>query len=292
MTLAGALLLGAVLAPTDPVLAGDLQVGPPTEGGEHPVRFSLTAEAGLNDGLTFPFVYLALIIAADGFDPGEWGVKWVALDLIYRIIVGVVTGGGVGWLLGKILFSIPRGNALAETGSGVIALAGVLLCYGATEFIEGYGFVAVFVAGLTLRRAEAGHDFHAKLHSFNEAIEHALTAIVLILIGSVLPLLWPELDWRHILIPLLLIFLIRPFGGWLALAGSGLKPRERIVVATYGVRGIGSIYYLAYAATHIELVDEGQLWATIAFTILVSTIVHGFTAGRAVERVVREEGRA
>ena len=76
MTLAGAILLGAVLAPTDPVLAGDVQVGPPLEGGEHPVRFTLTTEAALNDGLAFPFVYLGLIVAAQGFAPGEWGLTW------------------------------------------------------------------------------------------------------------------------------------------------------------------------------------------------------------------------
>lgn len=285
MTLAGALLLGAVLAPTDPVLAGDVQVGPPTEGGEHPVRFSLTAEAGLNDGLTFPFVYLALIIAAQGFAPTEWGAEWLLRDLVYRIVAGAASGAAIGWLLGKALFALPRGNILAETGSGVFALAGVLFCYGATELIEGYGFIAVFVAGLTLRRTEANHLFHGKLHSFNEAIEHALTAVILILIGGVLPALWSVIDWRYIAISLLLIFVIRPLGGWYALAGAGLKPRERLVVAAYGVRGIGSVYYMAYAATHIELVDEGPLWATIAFTILISTIVHGFTAGAAVEKV-------
>jgi NhaP-type Na+/H+ or K+/H+ antiporter len=292
MTLAGALLLGAVLAPTDPVLAGDVQVGPPTEGGEHPVRFSLTAEAGLNDGLAFPFVYLALIIAAEGFAPGSWGLEWLARDVLYRIFVGLAAGAGIGWLLGKILFAVPRGNALADTGSGVLALAGVLLCYGATELIEGYGFIAAFVAGLALRRAEAEHDFHGTLHGFTLAIEHALTAILLILIGSVLPLLWPELDWQHIAIAVALLLVIRPAIGWLGLAGSGLLPRERVVVAIFGVRGIGSIYYLGYATSHLELVNEGQLWATIALTIALSTLVHGLTAGAAVERVTREERRA
>lgn len=287
MTLAGALLLGAVLAPTDPVLAGDVQVGPPTEGGEHPVRFSLTAEAGLNDGLTFPFVYLGLIIAAEGFAPGSWALEWFARDVVYRIAIGVASGGAIGWLLGRILFVIPVRNVLAETGSGVLALAGVLVCYGATELIEGYGFVAAFVAGLALRRAEAHHDFHGKLHSFNEAIEHALTAVLLICIGSVLPMLWPELDWRHVAIGLALIFVIRPISGWLSLRGTEFGPRERFVVASYGVRGIGSIYYLAYATSHVEFVNEGQLWATIAFTIAVSTVVHGLTAGAAVERVTR-----
>jgi NhaP-type Na+/H+ or K+/H+ antiporter len=292
MTLAGALLLGAVLAPTDPVLAGDVQVGPPTEGGEHPVRFSLTAEAGLNDGLAFPFVYLALIIAAEGFAPGSWGLRWLAMDVVYRIVVGLAAGAGIGWLLGKILFSVPRGNALANTGSGVLALAGVLFCYGATELIEGYGFIAAFVAGLALRRAEAEHEFHGTLHSFTLAIEHALTAILLIFIGSVLPMLWPELDWQHVGIALALLLVIRPAIGWLGLAGTGLLPRERVVVAIYGVRGIGSIYYLGYATNHLELVNEGQLWATIALTIALSTLIHGLTAGAAVERVTREERRA
>jgi NhaP-type Na+/H+ or K+/H+ antiporter len=292
MTLAGALLLGAVLAPTDPVLAGDVQVGPPTEGGEHPVRFSLTAEAGLNDGLAFPFVYLALIVAAEGVAPGTWALEWFAKDVVYRIAVGLAAGAGIGWLLGKILFALPRGNALADTGSGVLALAGVLLCYGATELVEGYGFIAAFVAGLALRRSEKEHEFHGTLHGFTLAIEHALTAILLILIGSVLPLLWPELDWQHGLIAVSLLLVIRPAIGWLGLWGTDLLPRERIVVAVFGVRGIGSIYYLGYATSHLELVNEGQLWATIALTIALSTVIHGLTAGAAVERVTREERKA
>jgi len=287
MTMAGALLLGSVLAPTDPVLAGDVQVGPPTEGGEHPVRFSLTAEAGLNDGLTFPFVYLCLIVAVEGFAPSSWGLDWVARDVLYRIAVGTLAGAAIGWLLGRVVFTIPRGNVLADTGSGVIALAGVLFCYGVTELVEGYGFIAVFVAGLTLRRVEAEHEFHAKLHSFIEAIEHALTALLLVMIGGILPMLLPELDWQHMAIGLALILVIRPLFGWVALAGAGLSGRERAVVAAYGVRGIGSIYYLAYAATHLEFVNEGPLWATVAFTIFASSVIHGLTAGWVIEWVTR-----
>lgn len=290
MTLAGAIMLGAVLAPTDPVLAGDVQVGPPTEGGEHPVRFALTTEAGLNDGLAFPFVYLGLIVAAEGFTLGGLATEWLLRDVLYRIAVGVASGAGIGWLLGRILFSMPRGNALADTGSGVLALAGVLLCYGATELIEGYGFIAAFVAGLALRRAEEGHEFHGRLHGFSEAIEHALTAILLLLIGGMLPLLWWELDWQHAAIGLALILVIRPLAGWISLRGTELKGRERFVVGAYGVRGIGSIYYLGYATSHMDFVNEGQLWATIAFTILASTVLHGLTAGAAVEHVTVGSG--
>lgn len=287
MTLAGALLLGAVLAPTDPVLAGDVQVGPPTEGGEHPVRFALTTEAGLNDGLTFPFVYLGLIIAAEGLAPGQWGLEWLARDVVYRIVVGVMAGAACGWLLGQAMFAFPRGNALAETGSGVLALAGVLFCYGATELVEGYGFIAVFVAGVTLRGMEAQHAFHGTLHGFNEAIEHALTALLLVLTGVVMPILWPDLNWQHAAVGLALVLVIRPACGWICLAGTGLRPGERVVVAVYGVRGIGSIYYLGYAAAHVDLADEGPLWATVAFTILLSTVVHGLSAGAALEWATR-----
>lgn len=289
MTLAAAILLGAVIAPTDPVLAGDVQVGPPTEGGEHPVRFALTTEAGLNDGLAFPFVYLGLLIAAAGVSTGELLLSWLVQDVLYRVLVGVASGALIGWLLGRMLFMIPTGNVLADTGSGVVAIAGVLLCYGATELIEGYGFIAAFVAGMVLRRVEAEHAFHGRCHDFNESIEYSLTALLLVLIGGVLPTIWEELDWAHVGIAVAVIFVIRPVSGWLSLIGTDLRPKERMVVAFYGVRGIGSIYYLGYATSHIEFVNEGQLWATIALTILLSTVVHGLTAGWVVDQVAREQ---
>lgn len=288
MTLAGAILLGAVLAPTDPVLAGDVQVGPPLEGGEHPVRFALTAEAGLNDGLAFPFVHLALLVAAAGALSLDLAGEWLMRDLIYRVVIGVATGVAIGWALGKVLFDLPGGNALARTEAGVTALAGVLLCYGITELVEGYGFIAAFVAGLTLRRSESHHDFHRRLHDFSASIEHALTSVLLVLLGGAIPALWPSLDVAHGAIGVALIFLIRPAVGWLSLTRTPLRDRERIVVAFYGVRGVGSIYYLAYAGTHVEMINAPALWATIAFTIVLSTIVHGLTAGVAITQVAGE----
>lgn len=288
MTLAGGLLLGAILAPTDPVLAGDVQVGPPHEGGEHPVRYTLTTEAGLNDGLAFPFVHLGVAVAAaGGISLGLIG-EWVARDLIYRVVVGGLVGAAVGRGLGKILFEWPQSNPLSRTGSGAVALAGVLLAYGLTELAEGYGFIAAFAAGFTLRRAETEHAFHRKLHDFSEALEHALTAVLLVAIGAAIPTLWPHFTMAHAALGLLLVFVIRPVVGWISLAGTRLRGRERLVVAFYGVRGIGSVYYLAYAGHHSKLVNEYALWATIAFTILLSTIVHGLTAGIAVERATED----
>ncbi len=284
MTLAAGLLLGAVLAPTDPVLASDVQVGPPLEGGEHPVRFTLTTEAGLNDGLAFPFLYLAMsVIAAGGWSAQLLG-EWLAIDVAYRSAVGLGSGLVLGWLLAKLLFDLPRENALSKTKSGLVAFAGVLIIYGVTELIEGYGFIAVFIAGLTLRRSETDHDYHAKLHDFVEALERALTALLLIALGAAIPTFLPHLTWSVGAIGLALVFIIRPITAWLALVRTPIQPRVRVAVAFYGIRGIGSIYYLAYAAAHTTLTNPSQYWAIIAFTIIISTVVHGFTAGLAIDR--------
>lgn len=290
MTLAGALLLGAVLAPTDPVLAGDVQVGPPLEGGEHPVRFALTTEAGLNDGLAFPFVYLALAVAAAGGFSAALLFEWLWLDVVYRIGVGAISGVFLGWLIGKLLFDWPRESALAMTNSGVIALAGVLAVYGITELIEGYGFVAAFVSGMVLRRQESQHEFHVQLHNFSEAIEHALTSLLLIALGASIPALWPHLTLIGAGIGLALILLIRPLAGWLSLWGTMSRAGPKATVAFYGVRGVGSIYYLAYAGSHAELANEAELWAIVAFTIVASTVIHGFTAAFMVERATSVDG--
>ena len=199
-----------------------------------------------------------------------------------------MAGAAVGWLLGKILFDWPRDNALSKTASGVVALAGVLLAYGLTELLEGYGFIAAFVSGYALRRSETHDRFHRRLHDFSESLEHALTAIILIALGGALPALWPHFSWSHAATGFALIFLIRPLVGWVSLVGTRIRGRERLVVSFYGVRGIGSVYYLAYAGHHVKLVNEYHMWATVAFTILLSTIVHGLTAGFAVEHVTGE----
>jgi len=278
MTLAGAVLLGAVLSPTDPVLAGDVQVGPPLEGREHPVRFTLTAEAGLNDGLAFPFVYLGLILAAQSTDPSNWFLDWIMRDVLYRIAVGAAVGALVGWLLGLTLFSEWGSRAIANSGLGVLALGAVLLCYGIVELAEGYGFIGAFTAGLVCRRVRENHPFHKQLHAFSEAVEHALSAILLLFLGSILPALWPVLDWRYTLIGFGLLLVIRPLVGWLALLGTGMTSGDRLIVGFFGVRGIGSIYYVGYATGHMEFINEDQLWALVAYTIFASAVIHGATS--------------
>jgi NhaP-type Na+/H+ or K+/H+ antiporter len=290
MTLGGGLLLGAVLSPTDPVLAGDLQVGKPNEGRENLVRRTLTAEAGLNDGLAFPFVYLGMAVASAGAFSLDILGEWLWRDVAYRIAIGAGCGLVIGRLLAFLLFQFPRENALAKTEGGVFAMAGVFLTYGATELIEGYGFIAVFVAGVTLRRTETESGFHTRLHSFAENIEHALTAVLLIALGAALPALLSALTPEGIVIAVALIVLVRPLIGWVSLVGSQIKGRQRFVVAVYGVRGVGSIYYLSYAGSHMKLDNEAELWAITALAITISTILHGFSAAFAVEKVSPSEG--
>ena len=116
-----------------------------------------------------------------------------------------------------------------------------------------------------------------------------MTAILLVLLGAAMPILWAHLDWQHAVIGFGLILVIRPAAGALALLGTDLSLRERAVVAFYGVRGIGSVYYLGYAATHVDFINKEALWALVVFTIFSSTLIHGLTASEAVRVLVREE---
>lgn len=142
--------------------------------------------------------------------------------------------------------------------------------------------------GLTLRRVEEGHHFHRRLHDFSESIEHALIAILLIALGSVLTLLFVDLKWRHVLIALVLIMAVRPLSELIALFKADLQFPDKIVVSAYGVSGIGSIYYLCYAGSHMAFTNEVQIWSLVALVILLSTILHCFSMGWAMGKLKDE----
>lgn len=286
-SIGAAVLLGASMSPTDPVLAGDVEVGPPLEGGEHPVRFALTTEAGLNDGLAFPFVHLGILIATQGPAPSEWLAEWIVRDLFYRIAIGAAFGVATGWILGKIMFEVPRSNRLAQSGPGAVALAAVLVAYGTAELVQGYGFISAFVAGLTCRRTEKRHEFNRQLHDFSDALVHAMMAVLLVALGASLPVLWPHLTWQQAAVGLLLLIAIRPIAAWISLLGTDLRGHDRGVVSFFGVRGIGSVFYLGFALGQVKLENEAALWATAVFTILASTILHGLSARPVVDRLTR-----
>lgn len=292
--LAPALLLAAVLAPTDPVLAAEVRVGEPTdaEDDEDEVRFSLTAEAGLNDGLAFPFVLAAVAYAAA--EPGtttDWVSRWLLIDVLGRLAIGVAVGLVVGKLLGALFFRArPAALRLSEHMEGFVALGATFTAYGVAELLHGYGFLAVFVTACTVRAAERAHGYHNVLHEFTEQIERLLTAFLLFLLGGYLVThALPTLTWQGALVALSLILAVRPVVGWVGMLGSATGPRERTVVALFGIRGIGSLFYLAYALGHSDHFDDWtqQLWAVVGLTVLLSVMLHGAAATPVIRRLDR-----
>ncbi|RYJ03342.1 MAG: sodium:proton antiporter [Acetobacteraceae bacterium] len=275
---AAAVLLGGALAPTDPVLASDVQVGPPRSGEEDEVRFTLTAEAGLNDGLAFPFVNLAVALALVGTDPTLWALDWIGRDVAWKLPVGLAAGWGIGRLLGWLTFRMPNRARLFRTGDGFVALGATFLAYGLTELVHGYGFVAVFVAALAMRSAERQHAYHDRLHDFAEQTERLLMMVLLVLFGGAVAggLLAP-LTGAGVVATLAFIFVVRPLAGMASMLGTSQPMAERMAISFFGIRGLGSFYYLAYAANAARFPEMAELWAVVGLTVLVSVGLHGVT---------------
>ncbi|WP_019986510.1 cation:proton antiporter [Rudanella lutea] len=291
--LATALLLGAALAPTDPVLAGDVQVGDPNEGKEDTVRFALTAEAGLNDGLAFPFVYLAIGLAtATSATLPTTLTTWVWNDLLYRVGMGVLGGWLSGRLLSYLIFGLPQRISIKTSAYGFVALAVTLFSYGITEMLHGYGFLAVFVAAITIRSYERTHEYHEYMHAFSDQIERILIALLLLLFGGSLALgLLDSLQWIDALMGVLLVFVIRPLGGWLTLHRAGAYGLERWVVASFGIRGIGSFFYVAYALQQAPFANPERIWALTGWIVLLSICIHGALATPVMKYLDRQMAR-
>jgi NhaP-type Na+/H+ or K+/H+ antiporter len=280
---AAAVLLAAALAPTDPVLATEVQVGEPTEHGdsEDEARFALTSEAGLNDGLAFPFTYAAIAIAAAGAAPGGWLAEWLAVDVLWRITAGVAVGAGCGWVLRALFFSRPAERAgLAERAEGFVVLTAVLFTYGLTELLEGYGFIAVFVCACTLRAAEQAHGRHQVLHAHVEQLERLLTVVVIVLVGGAMARgVLAGVGWAEVTLAAAVLLVVRPLAGWVGLARGRTGRRERWVIAFFGVRGIGSLYYLAYGLSEADVPGGDRLWSVAVLVVAGSVVLHGVTAG-------------
>jgi NhaP-type Na+/H+ or K+/H+ antiporter len=304
---ATAMLLGAVIAPTDPVLATEVQVGAPGAGYDDPageeedeVRFSLTAEAGLNDGLAFPFTYMAIAMAVAGPAPGNWIGSWLLVNVFYKLGVGFVVGLLLGWVLARTILAFPAATQMAKAITGLSSLASILLVYGATEYAGGYGFIAVFVAAVAMRNYERDHEYQESLHIFTEQAERLLTAgIVLALGGAIAGGILAPLTWQLALVGVLLVFVVRPLAGMIGLVYlPGIPWRERAAISFFGIRGIGSLYYLSYALNEAEFPGKETLWALVAFVVMLSIIIHGLTGvsvmsalDRHREQLLREQGK-
>ena len=202
-----------------------------------------------------------------------------------KVVIGFLVGALVGWLLAKLAFRARRASLrLAEQGEPLLALAALAMSFGAAELVGGYGFIAVFCCGMALRNAERSHDYHQEMHGVVERLERLLTLLVLLCLGMAMTRgLFDALDWRGVLVGVALILVLRPLAGILSLipfarSGHGMDNRERLVTAFFGVRGVGSLFYLAYAAGEADFADLRWLWATVAFTIGLSVFVHGVLA--------------
>ncbi len=308
LSLGAAILLGGILAPTDPVLASDVQVHTP--GDRDRLRFALTGEGGLNDGTAFPFVMLGLGLLGL-HDLGEFGWRWFAVDVAWAVACGIGVGAGLGLAVGRLVLFLRREHQEAVGLDDFLALGLVALSYGVALMLKGYGFLAVFAAGVALRhlvqhqssapaRSEkavqqarvapdtsaaqqaAVDSEHAPAYmvqavlGFNEQLERIGEVTVVIAIGA---LLW-AVDWHSAVwwfVPLLLL-VIRPLSVAVGLSGSSAAGNQRVLIGWFGIRGIGSLYYLMYATNHglaPELAD--QLTALTLSVVVASIVVHGIS---------------
>lgn len=279
LSLGAAVLLGAVLAPTDPVLAGDVGLTGP--GGEvlGEPRLSLHTEAGFNDGLASPFVVLGLLVATRGGI--GWIGSWLVADLLYAAGFALALGLAVGHVAAWGVARARAGTVLSEQAEGPAVLGLMLAVYGLTEALGAYGLLAVFAAGFAFRRYEFDHRVHRAAHHTAEAAGRTLELVVLLMLGTMLTtdgLAAPGVaGW---LLAPLLILVIRPLLV-MTLVGRGLMDRQaRLFLGFFGVRGVAALFYAALVAdSHALRPAETKVvvWTTIT-CVVVSIVVHGLTA--------------
>jgi sodium/hydrogen antiporter len=281
-----AILLGAVLAPTDPVLANDVQTSDPGTPDDSSVRLTLTTEAGLNDGLAFPFTNLAIAVSVVGLAPSGWFFDWLLIDVFYKIIIGGIVGVVCGKILGFLLFNIPK-NTNIKIADNVFAIALVLFPYAVAELVSSYGFIAVFISACFFRQKRPEHEYQKRVHKFSVTMEGLMEGILMLIIGGYLVFgVLKPLTFPMIAVSLAIIFLVRPLSGLIAFTGSDLPKNKKWVISFYGIRGIGSLYYLSYGIYMADFPQSEELWAITIFIVVISVFVHGVSAKPVMERSV------
>ena len=308
------LLIGAMLAPTDPVLAALVQVNDARDDDR--VRFGLSGEAGLNDGTAFPFVILGLLMLRE--DGSGFLLEWTLRNVLWAVPAGLLVGYWMGRGIGKLTLSMRIRNADSTLSpNDYLALALIALAYVAAESIQGYGFLSVFAAGLGLRQAEVastdkdappaehlvqpvvGHETVAPpealvgdtqsldegqvaagvmmgdMLAFGSLVERAMEVFLVTLLGVVLASHW---DWRALAIGALLFLLIRPLSVLAMPWGRLLDRPQRLLIGWFGIRGIGSLFYLFFALNHVLRPDVAQLCTNLTLSVVaLSILVHGLS---------------
>ncbi len=294
LSIPSALLLAAILAPTDPVLAAEVQLDEPTreEEPEDKRKFTLTTEAGLNDGMAYPFTYLAVMVGQAGgwvaFNFSEWFWDKLLLKIFIGIVLGILIGRFIGYLMDRL--HVMTG---IKTFDGFVSLSLTIMAYGLTELLHGYGFLAVFFVGISLRYYEKiSGDYLKKMHDFIHEIERLLLVVWIILFGgSLLNGILTLTDWRGIAFALSFVLIIRPLAGLIGLSGIKDGIRTKLAISFLGIRGIGSVFYLAWAFTQFSGFEQkNELYAITAYVILISIVVHGLTAPSIINYFVKKTG--
>lgn len=290
LSLGGALLLGAILAPTDPVLATEVQVRSP--GDRDRLRFGLTCEAGLNDGTAYPFVMLGLALVGAEAGGVDWR-QWLLVDTLWASAGGIAIGLGGGHLLGRALAWLRREHG--GVFEDFVGLGFIALLYGVALAVSAGGFLAVFFGAVALRHAEgaatarpAQRATDASLH-FKEQLERLSELVLIVLVGGTLFL--DSWSWRALATALFLFTVARPAAVLLTLAGSRSPRRMRALSAWFGVRGIGSLYYLMFVIG--AGVSEGLAMELIHVTLIVVTLsvfMHGISVKPALRHFWRRPG--
>ena len=309
LPLGAAVLLGAILAPTDPVLASDVQVANP--GDRDRLRFGLTGEGGLNDGTAFPFVMLGLGLLGL-HELGEGGWRWWAVDVVWAVTGGLALGWLLGTLVGRAILYLRMRHREALGSDEFIALGLIGLTYGLALLSHTYGFLAVFAAGLALRRidepqsrpapqlpagpeealspadqeasgAEAPAHMMRAVERFNSQLESFVEVAIVLAVGVLVATTHfrTEVLW---FIPVLFL-VIRPVAVYIGLLGTPVKGAQRNLMGWFGIRGIGSLYYLLYAINHhIERALAQQLLSITLAVVVASVVAHGISVTPLMKR--------
>lgn len=285
---ASALLLAAVCVPTDPVLAAELQLEKEEAKSDRNtgMRYLLTAEAGLNDGIAFPFVFLAILWSkAEGFAQIDF-VEWTGYYFLYKIIGGIVIGGIIGYLYS---LSIKKGGfgekSIALSGFVGVALA--FFSFGTAEVLNAYGFLSVFFTGLFAqyhRHLEGGDGDKQEILVFNEELEKFLIVVWTLLFGGFLASgILGHTGLNGALIALCMVIIIRPLSGRLAMIGTDFTEKKKWAIGFFGIKGVGSFFYLAFALYEGNFAADNELYAIISYMVLFSIIIQGLSGPRVVD---------
>jgi NhaP-type Na+/H+ or K+/H+ antiporter len=240
----------------------------------------------MNDGTAFPFVWLAIAfgLAAAGKDVSF--SDWLIRDVAYKIIMGVVFGILLGRFLAYLLFTLPKKGMFKMVNEGFVALSATLLVYGLTQLADAYGFIAVFVAAVTVRNYEMSHEYHKIMHAFMDQVERIMVAIGLLIFGGgLLNGLLSSLTVPLAILGVIIIFLIRPLSGQLALIGTDLHANEKWAISFFGIKGMGSFYYLAFALEQTTFRYQYQIWSLVSFIVLLSIVVHGMSSNTVMRKI-------